>query len=154
MVSISKTDQGIKNLPVDKADELSGSEPDYSQKDLFNSIAAGSFPSWSFKIQVMTEEQAQKFKWNPFDLTKVKYLLILRLVFVLITNTCLDMATIGISTFAGWQTGFEPKSEKLFRRSRADCIFACPSDSRHRTQSRQDASGSSSLIFYGSKPYI
>ena len=28
-------------------------------------------PSWTMSIQVMTFEQAEKFAWNPFDLTKV-----------------------------------------------------------------------------------
>ena len=28
-------------------------------------------PSWTLYIQVMTFEQAEKFRWNPFDLTKV-----------------------------------------------------------------------------------
>lgn len=67
----SKTDQKIKNLPADKADELAGSDPDYSIRDLYNAIAKGDLPSWSFYIQVMTFEQAEKFKFNPFDLTKV-----------------------------------------------------------------------------------
>jgi len=66
-----KTNQGIKNLPVDKAAELTMTEPDYATRDLFNAIANKDFPSWTFYIQVMTYEQAEKFKWNPFDLTKV-----------------------------------------------------------------------------------
>lgn len=68
---VSKTDQGIKNLPVDEADRLAASNPDYAIGDLFNAIAEGAFPSWSFYIQVMTFEQAEKFQFNPFDLTKV-----------------------------------------------------------------------------------
>ena len=28
-------------------------------------------PSWTMYIQVMTFEQAEKSRWNPFDLTKV-----------------------------------------------------------------------------------
>ena len=66
-----KTDQGIKNLPVEKAHKLSADDPDYAIHDLFNAIANGSFPSWSVYIQVMTFEEAEKFRWNPFDLTKV-----------------------------------------------------------------------------------
>jgi catalase len=66
-----KCDQGIKNLTSEKADEISGSDPDYSIRDLYDSIARGEFPSWSLKIQVMTYEQAEKFRWNPFDLTKI-----------------------------------------------------------------------------------
>ncbi|XP_076388199.1 catalase isoform X2 [Megachile rotundata] len=65
-----KTDQGIKNIPVDKAAELSASDPDYSIRDLYNAIASHNYPTWTFSIQVMTPEQAKSFKWNPFDLTK------------------------------------------------------------------------------------
>lgn len=66
-----KTDQGIKNLPAKKAEELSGSDPDYSIRDLYNAISKGDFPSWTFYIQVMTNDQALASKINPFDLTKV-----------------------------------------------------------------------------------
>lgn len=66
-----KTDQGIKNLPVEKANELSGSDPDYSIRDLYNAIAKGQYPTWTFYIQVMTMAEAAKCSFNPFDLTKV-----------------------------------------------------------------------------------
>ncbi|XP_017758285.1 PREDICTED: catalase [Eufriesea mexicana] len=66
-----KTDQGIKNLSVAKAAELSSSDPDYSIRDLYNAIAMHQYPTWTFSIQVMTESQAKTFRWNPFDVTKV-----------------------------------------------------------------------------------
>ncbi|RUS77618.1 hypothetical protein EGW08_014618 [Elysia chlorotica] len=66
-----KTDQGIKNLMADRAGDLSGTDPDYAQRDLFNAIDEGNFPSWSMYIQVMTFEEAEKSAFNPFDLTKV-----------------------------------------------------------------------------------
>ena len=64
-------DQGIKNLVADEAGALGGSDPDYAMRDLYNAIANGNYPSWTLKIQVMTFEEAEKFRWNPFDLTKV-----------------------------------------------------------------------------------
>ncbi|KAK7583753.1 hypothetical protein V9T40_004716 [Parthenolecanium corni] len=66
-----KTDQGIKNLPVEKAAELASSDPDYNIRDLYNAIHMGNYPSWTFYIQVMTLEEAKTSKFNPFDLTKV-----------------------------------------------------------------------------------
>ncbi|XP_078582866.1 catalase-like [Branchiostoma floridae x Branchiostoma japonicum] len=66
-----KTDQGIKNLTRQQADDLAGSDPDYAGRDLFNAIAEGNYPSWTLKIQVMTFEEAEKFRFNPFDLTKI-----------------------------------------------------------------------------------
>ena len=66
-----KTQQGNKTLTGPQADELRGKDPDYSQRDLVEAINRKDFPKWTLKIQVMTETQAKKFKWNPFDLTKV-----------------------------------------------------------------------------------
>ncbi|KAI2648538.1 Catalase [Labeo rohita] len=47
-----KTDQGIKNLPVEEADRLAATDPDYSIRDLYNAISNGNFPSWTLYIQV------------------------------------------------------------------------------------------------------
>jgi len=66
-----KTDQKIKNLDVKKAGELSGNDPDYSIRDLYNAIENKNYPSWTMYIQVMTLAQAEKSSYNPFDLTKV-----------------------------------------------------------------------------------
>lgn len=66
-----QTDQGIKNLSVEEAGKLASEDPDYALRDLYNAIANGNYPSWSFYIQVMTFEQAERFPFNPFDLTKV-----------------------------------------------------------------------------------
>ncbi|XP_069691153.1 catalase-like [Periplaneta americana] len=66
-----KTDQGIRNLSSAKAANISGIDPDYAIRDLYNAIARGDFPTWTFYIQVMTFHEAKNFRWNPFDLTKV-----------------------------------------------------------------------------------
>ncbi|MBI9109282.1 MAG: catalase [Spirochaetales bacterium] len=66
-----KTQQGIKCLTDSEAEALIAKDRESHQRDLFNSITAGDFPKWDMKIQVMTEEQARKTSFNPFDLTKV-----------------------------------------------------------------------------------
>jgi catalase len=66
-----KTQQGIRTLTGPQAEEIKGKDPDYSQRDLVVAIGKGDFPKWTLKIQVMTEEQSKKFRWNPFDITKV-----------------------------------------------------------------------------------
>jgi len=66
-----KTDQGIKNLPVDKANHIVCEEPDYGIRDLYNAISENQYPSWTMLIQVMTFDQAETYRYNPFDLTKV-----------------------------------------------------------------------------------
>ena len=66
-----KTMQGNKTLTGSQAEDLKGKDPDYAQRDLVGAISKGDFPKWALKIQVMTDEQAKKFKWNPFDVSKV-----------------------------------------------------------------------------------
>jgi catalase len=66
-----KTRQGIKNLLPEEAVRLAGANPDYAQRDLFNAIEKGDFPSWAVSVQIMTETEAAQYRINPFDLTKV-----------------------------------------------------------------------------------
>ncbi len=66
-----KTNQGIRNLMDDESARLIGEDRETHQRDLFESIERGDFPSWRVCVQIMTEDQAEKFQWNPFDLTKV-----------------------------------------------------------------------------------
>ena len=66
-----KTKQGIKNFSEEEATKMKGTNPDFAQQDLVEAIEKGDFPKWTLYIQVMTEEQAQEFRWNPFDVTKV-----------------------------------------------------------------------------------
>ncbi|CAM3405100.1 catalase [Marinicrinis lubricantis] len=68
-----KTQQGIKNLTDQEAQEVVGQDRDSHQRDLFEAIENGNFPKWKMYIQVMTEEQANNMPYNPFDLTKVWY---------------------------------------------------------------------------------
>ena len=63
-----KSNQGIRCLTNEEAAKAS---PFGAQKDLLDSIENGDFPSWTAKVQVMTEQQAHEYKINPFDLTKV-----------------------------------------------------------------------------------
>lgn len=66
-----KTKQGIKNFTDNDAVKMKGENPDFAQEDLMQSIESGEFPKWTLYIQVMTNEQAKEFRWNPFDVTKV-----------------------------------------------------------------------------------
>ncbi|MEO8403413.1 MAG: catalase [Chitinophagaceae bacterium] len=65
-----KTKQGIKNYLNDEAVKMKGLDADHAQRDLVEAIDKGDYPKWTMKVQIMTEEQAKTYKWNPFDLTK------------------------------------------------------------------------------------
>jgi catalase len=66
-----RTQQGIQNLTDAEAQAVVGKDRESNQRDLYNSIERGDFPRWTLFIQVMTNEQAKTFPFNPFDLTKV-----------------------------------------------------------------------------------
>jgi len=68
-----RTNQGIRNLTDEEAEELIGKDRESHQRDLFESIERGDYPSWTMYIQVMPEADAAKMPYNPFDLTKVWY---------------------------------------------------------------------------------
>lgn len=66
-----KTMQGIKNFTNDEASEMKSKDLDFAQRDMVEAIDRKDFPKWTLQIQVMTNEQANKFAFNPFDITKI-----------------------------------------------------------------------------------
>jgi catalase len=66
-----KSDQGIKNFTDEKAANIAGTNPDHNVQDLFEAIERKEFPSWTAYLQVMDPKDAEKYRWNIFDMTKV-----------------------------------------------------------------------------------
>lgn len=66
-----KTDQGVESFTQDEADQMASADTDYHQRDLYEHIEAGDFPSWTLHMQIMPFEEAKTYRFNPFDLTKV-----------------------------------------------------------------------------------
>merc|ERR1711964_184972 len=66
-----KTDQGIKCMTQEQADQMAGSDADYPRRDLFEAIKRGDYPTWTLHMQIMPFEDAKTYRVNPFDLTKV-----------------------------------------------------------------------------------
>ncbi|GFG40106.1 hypothetical protein Cfor_09357 [Coptotermes formosanus] len=129
-----KTDQGIKNLLAEEAANLTATDPDYGLRDLYNAIAEGNFPSWTFYIQVMTFEEAERFYWNPFDLTKVwphaEYPLIAVGKLVLNRNPTDYFAEVEQIAFspAHMIPGIEPSPDKMLQGR----LFSYGDTQRHR----------------------
>uniref|UniRef100_A0A8B9PF12 Catalase n=1 Tax=Apteryx owenii TaxID=8824 RepID=A0A8B9PF12_APTOW len=132
--SLHQTDQGIKNLSVEEAGRLASTDPDYGIRDLYNAIAKGNYPSWSFYIQVMTFEEAEKFPFNPFDLTKIwphgDYPLIPVGRLVLNRNPVNYFAEVEQMAFdpSNMPPGIEPSPDKMLQGR----LFAYPDTHRHR----------------------
>ncbi len=66
-----KTQQGHSHYTNAEATEIIGKTREGYQEALFHSIENGNYPKWDMKIQVMSESEAEKTSFNPFDLTKV-----------------------------------------------------------------------------------
>ena len=66
-----KSQQGIANYTNEQAAQVVANDRESSQRDLYENIEQGNFPRWNLRRQVMTEEQANTYHINPFDVTKV-----------------------------------------------------------------------------------
>ena len=66
-----KSQQGIKNLSDAESAQLIGNDRESHLRDLYDSIEAGDFPKWTMYVQIMPEQEAGAYRFNPFDLTKV-----------------------------------------------------------------------------------
>jgi len=66
-----KTMQGHRHWTNEEAEQIVAKDRESSQRDLFEAIERREFPRWRFCVQVMPEKDAETYRWNPFDLTKV-----------------------------------------------------------------------------------
>jgi len=66
-----KTDQGIKCLTAQQAARGAGENADHHQRDLLRAIDRAEYPSWTLKMQIMPAAAAARYRFNPFDVTKV-----------------------------------------------------------------------------------
>jgi catalase len=62
---------GTHCLDWDEAVKLSGADPDFHRRDLWEAIEAGAFPEWELSFQMFTEEQAEAFSFDVLDATKL-----------------------------------------------------------------------------------
>ncbi|MCF8033639.1 MAG: catalase [Desulfarculaceae bacterium] len=66
-----KTDQGIEFYTQEEGDEMAGMDADCHRRDLFDAIQREEYPSWTMKVQIMPFAEAETYRFNPFDLTKI-----------------------------------------------------------------------------------
>ena len=62
---------GTHSLVWDEAVKISGADPDFHRRDLWERIESGAFPEWEFGVQVFTEAQAEQFSFDILDATKL-----------------------------------------------------------------------------------
>ncbi len=62
---------GAQSLCWDEAVKISGADPDYHRRDLWEAIKNGDFPEWDFAIQTFDEEWASQQPYDVLDATKL-----------------------------------------------------------------------------------
>jgi catalase len=62
---------GTHSLVWDEAVKISGADPDFHRRDLWEAIEAGAYPEYELGVQIFTEEQADNFTFDVLDATKI-----------------------------------------------------------------------------------
>jgi len=62
---------GVHSVLWDEALKISGKDPDFHRRDLWEAIAAGAYPEWELGLQVIEEADEHTFAFDLLDPTKV-----------------------------------------------------------------------------------
>jgi len=62
---------GIHSVAWDEAQNISGQDPDFHRRDLWEAIESGAFPEWELGIQIIPEKDEHKFEFDLLDPTKL-----------------------------------------------------------------------------------
>jgi catalase len=63
--------EGTHSVVWDEAVKISGADPDFHRRDLWEAIEAGAYPEWELGLQIFTEAQAESFSFDILDPTKI-----------------------------------------------------------------------------------
>ncbi|QKG52556.1 catalase [Hymenobacter sp. BRD67] len=62
---------GTHAVAWEEAQQISGKDPDFHRRDLWNNIEGGAYPEWELGVQVVEEEDELKFGFDILDATKL-----------------------------------------------------------------------------------
>jgi catalase len=62
---------GVHSVVWDEAQKISGKDPDFHRRDLWEAIEHGDYPEWEFGVQIVEEEDEHKFDFDLLDPTKL-----------------------------------------------------------------------------------
>ena len=62
---------GVHSVAWDEAQNISGKDPDFHRRDLWEAIENGDFPQWQLGLQIIPEEDEHKFEFDLLDPTKL-----------------------------------------------------------------------------------
>lgn len=62
---------GVHSVCWDEAQKISGKDPDFHRRDLWDAIESGNFPEWELGLQVIPEADEHKYDFDLLDPTKL-----------------------------------------------------------------------------------
>ena len=62
---------GVHSVVWDEAQKISGIDPDFHRRDLWESIERGEFPEWELGVQIVEEQDEHLFDFDLLDATKL-----------------------------------------------------------------------------------
>lgn len=62
---------GVHSVAWDEATKISGKDPDFHRRDLWEAIDNGAFPEWDFGVQIVPKADEHKFDFDLLDPTKI-----------------------------------------------------------------------------------
>ena len=62
---------GVHSVAWDEAQKISGKDPDFHRRDLWEAIENGDYPQWEFGVQIVPEEDEHKYEFDLLDPTKL-----------------------------------------------------------------------------------
>ena len=121
-----KPQLGVHSLMRDEAQKLSGKDPDFHRRDLWNAIEQGNYPEYEFGVQMINEENEFKFDFDILDPTK------------LWPEELIPVKRIGKLTLNRNVDNFFAETEQV--------AFCPPTSSPHRLQQRSAAAGAAVFL--------
>jgi catalase len=61
---------GLHSVVWDEAQKISGKDPDFHRRDLWEAIENGDYPEWEFGVQIVEEKDEHSFDFDLLDPTK------------------------------------------------------------------------------------
>ncbi|PKM67326.1 MAG: catalase HPII [Firmicutes bacterium HGW-Firmicutes-2] len=92
---------GLQSTIWDETVKISGADPDYHRRDMFEAIESGNFPEWEFAVQLFTQEEADQFPFDHLDPTK------------LIPEELVPLKVIGRMVLDRWPNNFFAETEQV-----------------------------------------
>jgi catalase len=92
---------GLQSTIWDETVKIAGADPDFHRRDLFDAIAAGSFPEWELAVQLFTQQEADASPFDHLDATK------------LIPEELVPLTVIGRMVLDRWPDNFFAETEQV-----------------------------------------